>query len=182
MVSRIMRAIQLSARTIRMKLCYFNKCVQTKGSFVDVSLSSRVYGKTGGSVSLGKGVTINRNATIAAVGGIIEIGRKCSLGRNCTIVAHEKISIGENCMFGPGVTMYDHDHLFDSTGVITQGYKTGAISIGSQCWIGANAIILRGTQIGDGCVIGAGTVVRGVIPPHSIVTNNREMIVKPIQD
>ena len=182
MVNKIIRAVQLCIRTICIKWRCGFRCVRTKGGFVDVSLSSRVYGKTGGLVSLSKGVKINRNVTIAAVGGIIEIGRRCSLGRNCTIVAHEKISIGENCMFGPGVTMYDHDHLFDSTGVITQGYKTGAISIGRQCWIGANAIILRGTQIGDGCVIGAGTVVRGVIPPHSIVTNNREMIVKPIQD
>lgn len=77
MVNKIIRAVQLCIRTIRIKWRCGFRCVRTKGGFVDVSLSSRVYGKRGGSVSLGKGVTINRNATIAAVGGKIEIGRKC---------------------------------------------------------------------------------------------------------
>lgn len=64
MVNKIIRAVQLCIRTIRIKWRCGFRCVRTKGGFVDVSLSSRVYGKRGGSVSLGKGVTINRNAQL----------------------------------------------------------------------------------------------------------------------
>ena len=48
--------------------------------------------------------------------------------------------------------------------------------------MGAGAIILKNTVIGERSVIGAGTIVSGTIPPHSIVTNNREIIIKTILD
>lgn len=41
--------------------------------------------------------------------------------------------------------------------------------IGSGTWVGANVTILKGTVIGEKCVIGAGTIVSGIIPSHSIV-------------
>ena len=69
-----------------------------------------------------------------------------------------------------------------SNGQLTDDEYGKPITIEDNCWIGANATILRGTHIGEGCVIGAGTVVKGEIPPHSIVTSNREMVIKPIKD
>lgn len=115
------------------------------------------------------------------MGGQIIIQDGCSFSGNSTVVSHELVSIGSNCLFGPGVKIYDHDHLFDETGVLPEGYKSSSVNIGSRCWIGANSVILRGTDIGEGCIIGAGTVVKGKIPSHSIVTNDRKMIIRPIK-
>ena len=50
--------------------------------------------------------------------------------------------------------------------------------IGKNVWIGANTVILRGTKIGDNCVIGAGTIVKGDFPENSIIVQNREPKVK----
>ena len=82
-------------------------------------------------------------------------------------------------IFGPGVTIYDHDHIFSDEGILP-GYKQDSAIIDDGCWIAANVTILRNKHIGEGCVIGAGAVVRGDIPPHSLVTNDRSLNVVPI--
>ena len=50
-----------------------------------------------------------------------------------------------------------------------QGVNRKGIKIGRDCWIGAKATILDGADIGDGCIVAAGAVVRGKIPPYSII-------------
>lgn len=83
-------------------------------------------------------------------------------------------------MFGPGVTIYDHDHKFSVEGVKTD-LNYGSVIIDDGCWIAANVVILRNTHIGEGCVIGAGTVVKGQIPPHSLVTSDRKLNIIPLK-
>ena len=78
--------------------------------------------------------------------------------------------------------IYDHDHKFTAKGIVPGEYKTGAVEIGNNCWIGAGVIILRNTKIGDNCVIGAGCVVKGNVPDKSLVTSPREMIINPIHE
>ena len=54
------------------------------------------------------------------------------------------------------------------------------IHIGKNVWIGANAVILRGSNIGDGAVIGAGSIIKGEVPPHTVVYQRRDMKNKAI--
>ena len=61
--------------------------------------------------------------------------------------------------------------------------KTGCfvasqIEIGENVWVGANTVILRGTKIGNNCVIGAGSVIKGIIPANSIIIQKRNQIVR----
>lgn len=135
-----------------------------------------------GKVKTGKNFSIKQGVYIAAVnGGEITIGNNVSINRNCMLVCHDAISIGDNCAIGPNTVFYDHDHNFDKNG-ISEGFKKKPIIIENNCWIGANVTVLRGTHIGEGSVIGAGTVVSGNIPPHSRVTSNRETIIVPIDE
>ena len=127
------------------------------------------------------GVAAERQCVIVAVAGKLTIGSHTYINSNCAIVCHERIDIGADCLFGPNVCVYDHDHEYGYDG-IGSGYRTAPITIGDHCWLGANAVILRGTRIGDGCIIGAGTVVRGKIPAHSVVTGDRELVIRPIED
>lgn len=115
------------------------------------------------------------NVHISTVGGEIIIGRNVFMNRYCMIMARKKIVIGDGCMFGPNVVIYDHDHVFGKNGIDHELYKTDEVVIEDGCWIGAGAIILRGSHIGEGSVIGAGTVVKGEIPAHSIVKTTREL-------
>ena len=78
------------------------------------------------------------------------------------------------------MVIYDHDHKFGEDG-IRSGYNTAPVMIEKNCWIGAGVIILRGTHIGEGSVIGAGCVVKGEIPPHSLVTADRSLSINPIK-
>ena len=136
---------------------------------------------SGGKLYIGRSVDTQRRVTLSVIGGKLTIGDGTSFNRNDIVVCRDTISIGCNCYFGPNVAIYDHDHKFDRNGTAANEYNTGHIIIENNCWIGANTVILRQTHIGEHCVIGAGTVVKGDIPHHSIVTNNREMIVKEIE-
>lgn len=128
-----------------------------------------------GKITLGSKVEFSKRNTIGAVEGNIHIGSNIFFNENCIIVARDRIEIGDNCIFGPGVTIYDHDHVFDCDG-IKEDYKTGPVIIDCGCWIGANVTILRNTHIGEGCVIGAGTIIKGEIPSHSRVTGSPNIV------
>ena len=102
------------------------------------------------------------------------IGNNTSINSNNMIVCHESISIGDNCQFSPNVQVYDHDHDFrDPGGIGAMHYKTAPIIIGNNVWIGANTVILRGTEIGDNCVVGAGSVIKGSFPAGSVIVQKR---------
>ena len=136
-----------------------------------------------GKIHLNRGFIMQKGAYLSAVGGgRISIGEGVFINRNTTVVCRERISIGENTLLGPNCLIYDHDHKFTAKGIVPGEYKTGAVEIGNNCWIGAGVIILRNTKIGDNCVIGAGCVVKGNVPDKSLVTSPREMIINPIHE
>lgn len=113
--------------------------------------------------------------------GELQIGDNVGFNTNGIIACHEKIKIGNNVEFGPNVCVYDHDHDFRAEGGLkAHKYKTAPVTIGEGTWVGANAVILKGSQIGNDCVIGAGSIVTGIVPDGSILTQKRESSIKPI--
>lgn len=79
-----------------------------------------------------------------------------SVSGNCYFQAINGIVLGKNCLFAPGVKLISADHDFKNLG----GFKkTRPIIIGDDVWIGTSVVILPGVQIGNNCVIGAGSVV-----------------------
>ena len=134
----------------------------------------------GGRLTAGHGFDMNSRAYCAVVnGGELRIGDGVSVNRNTMVICHEQITVGDGCSIGPNVLIYDHDHRFDENG-IANGFHTAPVTIDDHCWIGGGCVILRGSHIGEGCVIGAGCVVTGDIPPHSIVTTDRNLSIRPI--
>lgn len=116
-------------------------------------------------------------------GGTVSLGRNVFFNNGCSITCRDEVSIGNDCMFGEGVCIYDHDHRFSSFGklVSDQGYKSAPVSIGNNCWFGSNVVILRGTTVGNNCVVGAGSVLSGNIPDGSLCESNRELVITPIR-
>lgn len=103
------------------------------------------------------------------------IGNDVFVNSNNIIVCRERIEIGDGCQFGPNVQIYDHDHDFRADGGIKAGiYKSLPIKIGKNVWIGANSVVLRGSEIGDNSVIGAGSVIKGTFPENSVIIQKRE--------
>ena len=133
----------------------------------------------GASVSLGRNIGL-RNAVYLSVrkGANLVIGNKVFINNGCNIVVHQTVLIGENTKFGQNVMVFDHDYDYKTEGgVSAKVYKNSDVIIGSNCWIGAGCIILRGTRIGDNSVVGAGCVLKGDYPPNSIIIQKRNTIV-----
>ena len=135
-----------------------------------------------GEIKIGTNFSTNINTHITAcAGGRLTIGNNVSFNRNDIIICRDAITIGNHVAFGPNVVVYDHDHVFNEEGFENNTYKTSPIIIGDNCWIGANVTLLRGTIIGEGSVIGAGTVLKGQVPPHSVVKSTRDYCVQLIR-
>ena len=101
--------------------------------------------------------------------GTLTIGEGCYFNRYCMISAHQEVSIGDHCMFGPGVKIFDNNHKHSPETGVSPELTTAPISIGDGCWIASDVIILKGAKIGKNCVIGAGCIVSGAVPDGSVV-------------
>jgi acetyltransferase-like isoleucine patch superfamily enzyme len=129
----------------------------------------------------GKKFTFRKGFSIAIEkSGSIIIGNNCFFNNYCSLTSVEKICIGDDTIFGEGVKIYDHNHIFYNKEVPIkfQGNSTAAVTIGSRCWIASNVVILKGVSIGDNCVIGAGCIIHKNVPNDSIVMNEQNQIIK----
>lgn len=170
--------VKLLIRTLRMWLMKpFG--IQSYG-LLNIPLSSEISARENGKMILYPRVSVIGRISLTVSGGNLIIGKNSAFNRNCQIACRGKILIGENCQFGPNVVIYDHNHCFNYEGVIKNAYSTGSIIIEDNCWIGANVTLLKDTFIGEGSVIGAGVILKGTIPPHSLVIGNRKYCIVPI--
>lgn len=133
-------------------------------SFLDIqSGNSQVW--------IGKGVHFRKFCNIiCSEYGKLRIGNHVFFNNYSSINCLSDITIGDNCIFGEGVRLYDHNHEYkDDTAILSQGYKLGIIVIGNNCWVGSNTIILPNVTIGDNVVIGANNIIFKSIPSNTIV-------------
>lgn len=108
----------------------------------------------------------------------VEIGG-AFFNRGCSLNAHKMIRIGDDCIFGENVKIYDHNHLYNRSDVpiSQQGFSIGEIVIGNNCWIGSNVTILRGVTIGDNVIIGANCLIYKDIPANTVVKLGNALII-----
>ncbi len=112
----------------------------------------------------------------------IEIGANTRIN-GAYIHAQKSIRIGKNCVIASGVNIMDSNgHILYSDNRTIGRDSPKEITIGDNVWLGLNAIILKGTYIGDNCVIAAGSVVKGSFPPNSLIIGNPGKVVKNIKD
>lgn len=138
----------------------------------------------GSKVEFGKMVRVHSGCKIKVrQGGKLKIGCNTKVNYNCIIACHDSIDIGDGTEFGPSVYLYDHDHDYRvgfSADSNAEKYISSPITIGKNCWIGANTIILRGTKMGDNCVVGAGCVLSGSYESNTVIVQKRETTTKRI--
>lgn len=126
--------------------------------------------------------------------GSIVVGDNVYLGDNTIVSCAERVEIGAHTMLAHGAQVYDNDsHPLDATQrerdqLIAVGRLKGdrpgigraQVSIGDHCWIGTNAVVLKGVRIGPGTVVAAGSVVAADLPPFSLAAGNPAKVVRSL--
>lgn len=122
----------------------------------------------------------------------VSIGDRTFIGAS-TIVCAEKVEIGNDVLISWGCTLVDHDShsinwSFRKNDVLAwrrgekdwDGVTIQPVKICDKVWIGFNSILLKGVTVGEGAVIGAGSVVTKDVPPYTIVAGNPARIIREI--
>ena len=160
-----------------------------------------IFNKGGAKLKIGENVTIKssflsnlvglNSRTIVvtrASGAVIEIGDNVGIS-GATIYARKGIYIGENTCIGGNCKILDNDFhpidmedriklLNDVHGGDSDLIPSREIHIGKNCFLGCNSIILKGTVLGDGCVVGAGAVVAGKFEDNCVIAGNPAKVIK----
>jgi acetyltransferase-like isoleucine patch superfamily enzyme len=119
-----------------------------------------------------------------------ELGAYSYLSQNTLV---NKTIIGKFCSIGHGsyIGLWEHNtavsthsfYLYETSGGFVKGfrdYEKCAITthVGNDVWIGANSVVLKGRTIGDGAIVGAGSIVTRDVPPYAIVAGNPARLIK----
>ncbi|HEU4913271.1 MAG TPA: acyltransferase [Actinomycetes bacterium] len=124
-----------------------------------------------GRIVLGRWVHLGDGNRLRAHEGTLRIGDRTVLGRENTLNCYLDLEIGARCIVADWVYMGDFDHRTDDVHVPIkdQGIVKSPVRIGDDVWVGVKASVLRGADIGPGSVVAAHAVVRGDVPPFSVV-------------
>ncbi|OHB72561.1 MAG: hypothetical protein A2W23_03660 [Planctomycetes bacterium RBG_16_43_13] len=148
--------------------------------------------KKNSQLSVGSGSIIEGFLISEHEGSVLSVGSKTFIGAS-SIICSEHIKIGDDVLIAWGCTIVDHDsHAIswdkrrDDVTNWYHGKKDWGhvvkkpVKINNKAWIGFNSIILKGVTIGEGAVIGAGSVVTKDVPPYTIVAGNPAHIIREI--
>lgn len=148
-----------------------------------------VYMRGKSSLVCSPGLTTGHNCRFDLKGGknkTLIIGESCEMGDNVHIVAQEKVTIGDHVLMASKVFISDTSHgdysstasSSPNTSPNSRPLHTKPVQIGNNVWIGENVCILLGVEIGDGCIIGANSVVNKSVGSNCIIAGSPARVVK----
>ena len=112
----------------------------------------------------------------------LSFGKNCKIGDNVHFVASEKVTLGDNCLLASNIFISDTEHgdMNDSPLIAPDDRKLcfKPVSIGNRVWLGEGVAVLSGSEIGDGCIIGAHSVVKGKIEPYCMAVGAPARVIK----
>jgi acetyltransferase-like isoleucine patch superfamily enzyme len=140
--------------------------------FVFLGRRVEVHARKGyGRLILGRWVHIGDENRLRCHEGTLRVGDKCVFGRDNTVNCYLDIEFGAATIVADWVYVCDFDHVTDDIHIPIkdQGIIKSPVRIGPDVWVGTKASILRGTRIGQGCVVAAHAVVKGDVAPFTVV-------------
>lgn len=189
-ISRLVRRITRYSRPVRRIINRTSD--QTTLEFGEnVSVGFNCY--LGGEIKLGDNVSVDYGSVLTntvTVDDGSHVGKHCKLMKDVSVGRHTNlvrsveilgdVNVGNFCAIAPYVVCQEPNHTTNKPGQQIRFYRSffeeklgydsnGCIEIGNDVWIGRNAIILSGVTIGDGAIVGAGSVVTKDIKPYSVV-------------
>ena len=119
------------------------------------------------------------------------IGKRTFINFNFTVQDDARVTIGDDCNFGPNVTIVTPLHpmladerkaMLDADGNVKRFCYAKPVTIGNDCWFGANVTVCPGVTVGDRCVIGAGSVITKDIPSDSFAAGVPCKVIRTITE
>ena len=163
----------------------------TVGTRTDI-LPWRIRGGKRCRLSIGKDCIVRSNVIFEKENAFLSVGNGCFIGKSLISVA-EGVEIGNDVIISWGVTITDHNSHslkfserqsdvedWHGRSKDWSGVKIGKVVIQDKVWIGLNAILLKGVTIGEGAIVGAGSVVSKDVPPFTIVAGNPARVVREL--
>lgn len=146
-------------------------------------------------INLGRNLTLGKNCRFEVFPHLmiegenikLRIGENVQMNDNVHICAMQSVKIGDNVLMASHVFISDNSHgcykgvdndSDPSIPPVERDYSTAPVRIGNNVWIGEGVAIMPGVEIGDGCVIGAHSIVNQSIPPHTIAVGAPAIPVK----
>lgn len=137
----------------------------------------------GSKITIGKDSVIDSFVKIKPAGGVgdLIVGDRTVINSGCVLYTGNGIAIGNdvaiasNCTFAP----VNHEFSRKDTLIRLQGFRPskGGVKVEDDVWIGAGCVLLDGAILRKGCVVAAGTIVRGIVEEYSIVAGNPMRII-----
>lgn len=191
-----------SEKASEIRLDYYKSILKHVGENVKIGANVKFLNpqliSIGDNVSIGNDCTINaREGTHVTIdngvilcervyldtqceGGYIEIGASAYLGTGTTIHGHRGLEIGDHALIAQNVTITPYSHIFDNpkANIISQGGHMKKVVIGRDSYIGMGVCVMYSGDIGEGSVIGAGSVVVKPIPKYSVAVGCPAKVIK----
>lgn len=158
--------------------------------------SARIINNMAGSSAIGIGAYTHVRGELLTFshGGKISLGTYCYVGEHSHIWSAEHIEIGDRVLIAHNVNIFDslthpisakkrHQQFIE---IISSGHpkpidlESAPIQIGNDVWIGCMSVILKGITVGEGAIVGAGSVVTKNVPPYTIVAGNPAKVIREI--
>jgi len=160
----------LSLRGVRLQGYVWMRKIEIPRNHADIEIAA--------GASLDRGVVLLSSGPLTGVPKI-RIGARTYVNRYTMLDATERLEIGPDCAIGPGCYLTDHDHGQDpSLPPLAQPMPGAPTRLGSRVWLGAHVVVLKGVQIGDRAVIGAGSVVTRDIPADAVAVGVPARVVR----
>jgi acetyltransferase-like isoleucine patch superfamily enzyme len=118
-----------------------------------------------GCITIGRDSLVNAGSILRCDGGSISIGG-CTIGDDCRVSSHVKFLAVNHVFTDP------------DTPIRAQGVTARGIVLENDVWIGAGAVVLDGVRIGQGSVLGAGSVITKCLPPYSVAVGNPARVIR----
>ncbi|HET6896699.1 MAG TPA: acyltransferase, partial [Vicinamibacteria bacterium] len=115
-------------------------------------------------LGFGEGTSIYDSSLVL---GTVKVGSHTWIGPFTVLDGSGGLEIGSHCSISAGVQIYSHDTVKRAVSGGTVPAERAATRIGSRCYLGPNTVVAKGVTIGDGCVVGANSLVLDDLPAGS---------------